>query len=415
MKRLFALLCVIACLAAFCVPAMAAQDDMVPVVVKVPGDWTNANIYAWDMDGNAPNAWPGTGMVKLEDGWFVGYITFDMMNVIINNGSSQTVDLALDWGEFEDGAVWITVGADAGDGKLAGDIQYTKQNTAKIPTYDECFYTVHVAVPSDWQNCSIWAWDDNNNNAYAEWPGAGMTKESGWYTIKVPVSAKNFLFSTNNGATQTVDIKGNGKEQWVVLGEADAEGKLAATVTESAPEGYTPPETDAPPAVDTVTVYAAVPEAWTQALVWAWGDGPTNVYDAWPGEPMTKNEDGWYVLEVPGFFNGIIINDGSSQTPDIAVEVGKDLWLNVTDPTNPVVSYEAIDLPTAPEKPEEPTTPPTQPTEPTEPATTAPAGDDVANDNDGGSNTGLIIGIVVAVVVVAAGAVAIFLILKKKD
>ncbi len=414
MKRLFALLCIIACLAAFCVPAMAAQDDMIPVVAKVPADWANANLYAWDMDGNPLAGWPGTGMVKLDDGWYVGYVNFDMVNVIVDNGSAQTADLELDWGELEDGAVWITVGADAGDGKLAGDIQYTKQNTAKIPTYDECFYTVHVAVPSDWQNCSIWAWDDNNNNAYAEWPGAGMTKESGWYTIKVPVSAKNFLFSTNNGATQTVDIKGSGKEQWVVLGDADSEGKLAATVTEKAPEGYTPPETDAPPAVDTVTVYAAVPEAWANANVWAWGDGPTNVYENWPGEPMTKNDEGWYVLEVPGFFNGIIINDGSSQTPDIAVEVGKDLWLNVTDPLNPVVSYEAIELPSAPV--EDPTEEPTT-AAPTEPTTEAPTDTDNtgADDNQGGSNTGLIIGIVVAVVVVAAGAAAIFLILKKKN
>lgn len=411
MKRLFALLCVIACLAAFCVPAMAAQNDMIPVVVKVPGDWTNANLYAWDMDGNNLGAWPGTGMVKLDDGWYVGYVNFDMINVIVNNGSAQTADLELDWGEFEDGAVWITVGSDN-----AADIKYTKQNTAKIPSYDECFYTIHVATPGDWHNCSVWAWDNNQNNAYAEWPGAGMTKESGWYTIKVPVSYKNFLVSTSTG-TQTVDINGSGKEQWVVLGEADAEGKLAVTVTEKAPEGYTPPEEDKAPEADTVTVHAAVPEAWTQALVWAWGEGPTNVYESWPGEAMTKGDDGWYTLEVPGFFNGIIINDGSSQTPDIAVEVGKDLWLDVTDPTNPKVSYEAIELPTAPAEPEQPTTQPTEPTTqaPTEPSTNAPIDTVGASDNDGGSNTGLIIGIVVAVVVVAAGAVAIFLILKKKD
>lgn len=416
MKRVLALLCVLACLAALCIPCLAAEDNMVPVIVKVPGDWTNANLYAWDMDGNAAQSWPGTPMQKLDDGWYVGYMSLDMMNVIIN-GATQTVDLEVDWGEYNDG-VWITLGEpdpNNANGYLTAEIKYDKQNTSSVPAYADAFYTLHVSVPSEWHTANVWAWDDNNVNAFGAWPGEAMTKGSdGWYTVQVPAFAKNFLIAEKDGGAQTVDYKGNGKEQWVVLGEADADGNLALTVTDTAPEGYEPPEEAEKPAVDTVTVHAAVPESWTEVRVWAWDDSQNNVYEAWPGEAMTKAEDGWYTLEVPGWFTNIIINNGgSSQTADLAVEGGKDLWLNVTDPTNVGISYEATELPEAPVV-EDP--------KPTEPSVTDPAEDDKSGDENKNEEEKpatdwdsiiLIGGIVVAVLVVIAGAVVIVIILKK--
>lgn len=412
MKRVLALLCVLACLAALCIPCLAAEDNMVPVIAKVPADWSSVCLYAWDLEGNAAQSWPGTPMQKLDDGWYYGYVSLDMVNIIVNNGSNpgQTVDLEIDWGEYEE-AVWVTVGALEGD-KFAAEVKYDKQNTSSVPAYADAFYTLHVSVPSEWHSANVWAWDDNNTNAFGAWPGEAMTKGSdGWYTVKVPAFAKNFLIAEKDGGAQTVDYKGNGKEQWVVLGEADADGKLALTVTDNAPEGYEPPEEAEKPAVDTVTVHAAVPESWTEVRVWAWDDSQNNVYEAWPGEAMTKGDDGWYTLEVPGWFTNIIINNGgSSQTADLAVEGGKDLWLNVTDPTNVGISYEATDLPEAP-TPTEPTEPAvTDPTEATKPAD---KDEDVEKTPADWDSIILIGGIVVAVLVLIAGAVIIVIILKK--
>ena len=57
---------------------------------------------------------------------------------------------------------------------------------------------------------------------------------------------------------------------------------------------------------------------------------------------MTEGEDGWYSIEVPGWVNSIIINanEGGVQTTDLSVEVGKDVWISVSDAENAAVSYE---------------------------------------------------------------------------
>lgn len=47
-------------------------------------------------------------------------------------------------------------------------------------------------------------------------------------------------------------------------------------------------------------------------------------------------------IEVPGWINSVIINanEGSVQTADLSVEVGKDVWIVVSDAENATVSYE---------------------------------------------------------------------------
>lgn len=104
-------------------------------------------------------------------------------------------------------------------------------------------------------------------------------------------------------------------------------------------------------AEDTVTVYAKVPTDWTDVRAWAWdcatGD-PVSQAD-WPGDLyMASLGNGWYSIELPGWFTGIIINasNGSLQTSDMAVEAGKDIWIDAyTDHTYPTFSYEEINVP----------------------------------------------------------------------
>ena len=90
----------------------------------------------------------------------------------------------------------------------------------------------------------------------------------------------------------------------------------------------------------------------------------------------------WYTIEVPGWINSVIINanEVSVQTADLSVEVGKDVWIVVSDAENATVSYEE------------------------------PAGSKiVAAEKD---NTVLIV--CVALAVAAAAAVAVVVVVKKK-
>jgi len=99
-------------------------------------------------------------------------------------------------------------------------------------------------------------------------------------------------------------------------------------------------------AAENFIVHAKAPSAWTTPGLWAWSapDG-TNVFTAWPGQPLTADEAnaGWFYYEVPDWTNSIIINegiDGGGQTADVAIE-SKELWITVADDFSTTVVYEA--------------------------------------------------------------------------
>lgn len=54
------------------------------------------------------------------------------------------------------------------------------------------------------------------------------------------------------------------------------------------------------------------------------------MFSAWPGESMTQNGT-YYTIEIPSWADYVIINGngGSTQTEDIAIEPGNDIWLIV--------------------------------------------------------------------------------------
>ena len=97
------------------------------------------------------------------------------------------------------------------------------------------------------------------------------------------------------------------------------------------------------PKVADITVYAKVPEGWTEPCLWAWShpDG-TNAFSAWPGEALKDEGDGWYGITAPGWINSVIINanGGTVQTADLRVDAGKDVYVTVVDAENASFAYE---------------------------------------------------------------------------
>lgn len=84
------------------------------------------------------------------------------------------------------------------------------------------------------------------------------------------------------------------------------------------------------PEYDDINIHTIVPESWGNPNCWAWEDGGEDAYDAWPGQAMSEQGQFW-VTQAPEWVNGIIIanHNGSIQTADIPVEMGKDVWVVV--------------------------------------------------------------------------------------
>lgn len=114
MKRILALLCVIACLCCLCVPAFAANDT-VTIHAYAPSDWSDVRLWIWDDNDQNPDTaggWPGNFvMTKGDDGWYSVEIPAGYPNMLVNgnNGGVQTGDIK---GVDITKEVWIVVNND---------------------------------------------------------------------------------------------------------------------------------------------------------------------------------------------------------------------------------------------------------------------------------------------------------------
>lgn len=329
-KRIYALLCMVV-MFVMMIPSMAfaaeADETKVAINVKVPDDWQNPCVWAWDEDGNnAFEAWPGEECEATPDneGWYYVWVPDWANHVIVNAnaGEVQTGELVLDGKD-----AWITV-SDADN----AEISYDAQTTGDTPEYTEKFL-IHSKVDDSWENPNLWAWSaPDGTNAFEAWPGKAMTAgEDGWYTAKAPTWVNSIIINANNGDVQTEDLSIDPAEIWVTVAEDG-----------TADFGYTDPETAEIP---NVTVHVKAPSDWENPNLWAWSapDG-TNAFASWPGEALEEN-NGWLTKEIPGWVNSIIVNgnDGSVQTSDISIETEKDVWVVVTDAENYEVTYEEPD------------------------------------------------------------------------
>lgn len=329
-KRIYALLCMVV-MFVMMIPSMAfaaeADETKVAINVKVPDDWQNPCVWAWDEDGNnAFEAWPGEECEATPDneGWYYVWVPDWANHVIVNAnaGEVQTGELVLDGKD-----AWITV-SDADN----AEISYDAQTTGDTPEYTEKFL-IHSKVDDSWENPNLWAWSaPDGTNAFEAWPGKAMTAgEDGWYTAKAPTWVNSIIINANNGDMQTEDLSIDPAEIWVTVAEDG-----------TADFGYTDPEKAEIP---NVTVHVKAPSDWENPNLWAWSapDG-TNAFASWPGEALEEN-NGWLTKEIPGWVNSIIVNgnDGSVQTSDISIETEKDVWVVVTDAENYEVTYEEPD------------------------------------------------------------------------
>ena len=193
---------------------------------------------------------------------------------------------------------------------------------------EEDTYTVYVQVPDGWGSVYLWAWGDAGvGNMSKTWPGEKMLDNgNGFYSYTLKDKYVNLVFS-DNGSSQSEDIRVNGSDVEIVV---NSDGTYVANYLENFQTEWE----------DGINVTVTVPEDWKNPYIWAWDDTIGDVYDKWPGAPMTSVDDG-YTVELPGWVTGVIINANNAgvQTVDISVEAGKNIKLQVNSTDDIVVEY----------------------------------------------------------------------------
>lgn len=116
---------------------------------------------------------------------------------------------------------------------------------------------VYAYVPESWDSPCVWAWDDNQKNAFEAWPGLAMTKgDNGWWYAEIPAWVQNVIINGNNGAAQTADLDmAESADMWIPV--TIVNGTVSADIHYSEPnvddlnKPTTPPTT--PPTTAPVT------------------------------------------------------------------------------------------------------------------------------------------------------------------
>lgn len=240
---------------------------------------------------------------------------------------------------------------------------------AEKPVAASGSYTIYVQVPDNWGTPYIWTWN-SSGDLFDSWPGMAMVDNGdGWYRYTLTTSYLDLIIS-NGGSIQTEDIRVNGKDVELVINDnATYEMKYR--------------DSNATEWEDGITVTVSVPDNWKAPYIWAWDSAQGDVFAQWPGAAMNVAE-GKYVMELPNWVTGIIINANNSaiQTMDINVEAGKDIWLTVNSADDVSVSYFGT------ESEEETTAEQTTTIAPSEDsgATTAPGTTTPGGTQDGGSD-----------------------------
>ena len=184
----------------------------------------------------------------------------------------------------------------------------------------------------------IWAWDEEYNAVFDQWPGEAMERDGDLWKIQVPADTTGLVIS-NAGAEQSPDIEINGYQDCVISVPV---GFSEYTVTYDSP-GEDTSETD------NITVWVdmasdAVPYAY------AWNDNFDSVLGGWPGTPMEGDGDLWKI-QVPLGTTYILFNDGESLlSSDIRMDGDKDCFITVFEDSSEVmVSYGGFGEGDAPE------------------------------------------------------------------
>ena len=425
--------------------AYATEEELVLIYAQVPDNWETPRVWAWGPRGDAFPAWPGGEMQPDPNnpGWYFIYIPADKTGALISADVGDDREQINDFG-MDGQAIWVTVHGEGDDFEYTREQQTEGDLPEPVLTYipaDEpgemgIIYldaaVVFAYIPEHWVNPRIWAWGPRGD-AFDEWPGGEMSPDQnnpGWYYAFIPDCMVGALVSADveggdeDEREQIIDFAFTGAPVWVTINANDDSEATTDQLTEGdipvLAGGFpflAPAEPEAAPDVGYITVRAYITDTWDTPGVWAWndGDGIGSVFPGWPGQPFTERDGIWHVMELPGWIDHIIINadGGSTQTDDLEVVMGEDIWMMIMGPDAVYLSHEAFDPEEAdvevPERVEV-----AFGADPIEEVEEDEVEEVVEDDDDNGAPVVLII-VIVAAVVVVLGICGVLIAKKKKQ
>jgi hypothetical protein len=190
MKKLLAVILVLAMLVSVCsfaanaaLPPVQCNTDVVLVDTQ---NWGQVLLYAWDSEGNSlTGEWPGVQLEQLgKDAYgqmnYILSIPYGTEGIVLNNGEGlQTVDVT--HYDFGYDIYYITEEKDDLDHYYVTHNEYIDEITEPVTGTEpvkeyERKDKIYLTNNFNWQECYLYAWDENGDDILGEWPGTKVTE-----------------------------------------------------------------------------------------------------------------------------------------------------------------------------------------------------------------------------------------------
>lgn len=183
---------------------------------------------------------------------------------------------------------------------------------------DEDMTIVYVQVPDEWKDPALWAWTDDGENAFEEWPGEKFIADAdneGWYYQWIPTETRNVIVNANQGEVQTEeDIVLEAKDAWLTVNAVDD----IAISYEQETEG------DIPEYVETYDLHVKAPAEWEEIKVL--DSEEENELD----KAEAADDEGVFTLKAPVTITSLVFSNGEDKTAPIDLDPA-EVWLSIAD------------------------------------------------------------------------------------
>ena len=314
-------------------------------------------IYAYDNDGvPLMGEWPGTALTDYQTEYNMERYVLNIPEgakgyIIHDNKGRQTEDIE----DFTLYSFWLD-GTKNDKGHFVVTQFIPQPTTPSSPTapasQPECTepeytYDIRFINSLDWENFYVYAWNENGEAIFGEWPGTKLSKtdlknEYGqeFFVLYLPEDTCGFIVNNGNGE-QSVDITYLYEIEYYLTGEKNDLGHYYVD-SPKCTCGLTEPTTGQNED-GSHYVYFTNNHNWDKVYVYSWDEDGNSLSDFRPGnEVVNKTTNGYgeeiFLCEIPNNADGIIFNNGEGlQSEDVYDTWKTGYWL--TDEINDLGYY----------------------------------------------------------------------------
>lgn len=238
---------------------------------------------------------------------------------LVQNGSTFTIGNTA----YDGDTIKVTLEAENDRGTSSSSFSFLKvaQEEVVDPTTPTTPGEKAKLIVKTWDGSAPYAyvWTGDSNELLGAWPGTKLTSKNadGNYYIELDTTDTYNVVLNNGSGTQSSNITNLNGTTTIEVTNSSYGTKIIGGGSDE-------------PTEESVTIRVK-PYGSSVPNLYVWDNSDTSIHGSWPGAKLSeKDDDGNYIVTIPNKKSvNAILNEGSSQTPDIT-DISGDVTIEIT-------------------------------------------------------------------------------------